>query len=88
MIGVHALLLPFRFGLLEPLGAFLRGALPLAASDEAIGLALSFATGVMTYIATNDILPSAHERGDEYAVSIGLLLGIVFMMTLHNFLRA
>ncbi len=84
----HVLLLTFLSGLAEPLGALLGGTLLLDASDEAIGLALSFAAGVMTYITADEIIPIAHERGHKHAVSIGLLLGIIFMMILNNFLRA
>ncbi len=84
----NVLLLTFLSGLAEPLGALLGGTLLLDASDEAIGLALSFAAGVMTYITADEIIPIAHERGHKHAVSIGLLLGIIFMMILNNFLRA
>jgi ZIP family zinc transporter len=81
------ILLTFLSGLAEPLGALLGGTLLLNASDEVLGIALSFAAGVMTYITADEIIPIAHERGHKHAVSIGLLLGIIFMMILNNFLR-
>jgi ZIP family zinc transporter len=81
------LLLTFISGLAEPLGAILGSTLLINASDEMIGIALSFAAGVMTYITADEIIPIAHERGHKHAVSIGLLLGIIFMMILNNFLR-
>ena len=81
------ILLTFISGLAEPLGAVLGGTLLINASDEVIGMALSFAAGVMTYITADEIIPIAHEHGHKHAVSIGMLLGIIFMMVLNNFLR-
>jgi ZIP family zinc transporter len=81
------ILLTFISGLAEPLGAILGGTLLINASDEMIGMALSFAAGVMTYITADEIIPIAHEHGHKHAVSIGMLLGIIFMMILNNFLR-
>jgi ZIP family zinc transporter len=73
-------------GLAEPFGALLGGTLLINASDEMIGLALAFAAGVMTYITADELIPIAHEHGHKHAVSIGILLGIIFMMILNNFL--
>lgn len=81
------ILLTFISGLAEPLGALLGGTLLINASDETIGMALSFAAGVMTYITADEIIPIAHEHGHKHAVSIGMLLGIIFMMILNNFFR-
>ena len=81
------ILLTFISGLAEPLGAILGGTLLINASDEMIGIALSFAAGVMTYITADEIIPIAHEHGHKHAVSIGMLLGIIFMMILNNFFR-
>ena len=81
------ILLTFISGLAEPLGAILGGTFLINASDETIGMALSFAAGVMTYITADEIIPIAHEHGHKHAVSIGMLLGIIFMMILNNFFR-
>lgn len=81
------ILLTFISGLAEPLGAILGGTFLFNASDETIGMALSFAAGVMTYITADEIIPIAHEHGHKRAVSIGMLLGIIFMMILNNFFR-
>ena len=80
-------LLTFISGLAEPLGAILGGTFLINASDKTIGMALSFAAGVMTYITADEIIPIAHEHGHKHAVSIGMLLGIIFMMILNNFFR-
>jgi ZIP family zinc transporter len=74
-------------GLAEPLGALLGGTLLANASDETIGFALAFAAGVMTYITADELIPIAHEHGHKHAVSIGILLGMIFVMVLNNFLR-
>jgi ZIP family zinc transporter len=81
------ILLTFISGLAEPFGAILGSTLLINASDEMIGIALSFAAGVMTYITADEIIPIAHEHGHKHAVSIGILLGVIFMMILNNFLR-
>jgi ZIP family zinc transporter len=74
-------------GLAEPLGALLGGTLLFNASNETIGFALAFAAGVMTYITADELIPIAHEHGHKHAVSISLLLGMIFVMILNNFLR-
>jgi ZIP family zinc transporter len=74
-------------GLAEPFGALLGGTILIGASNETIGLALAFAAGVMTYITADELIPIAGERGHKHVMSIGLLLGIIFMMILNNALR-
>ncbi len=74
-------------GLAEPFGALLGGTILIGASNEIIGLALAFAAGVMTYITADELIPVAGERGHKHTMSIGLLLGIIFIMILNNFLR-
>jgi len=37
----------------------------------------------MTYITADELIPIAHEYGHKHAVSIGILLGIIFMMFLN-----
>lgn len=73
-------------GLAEPLGAILGRTLLIDASSEIIGIALAFAAGVMTYITADELIPIAHEYGHKHAVSIGILLGVIFIMILNNFL--
>lgn len=80
-------LVTFISGLAEPLGALLGGTLLIGATSEIIGLALAFAAGVMIYITADELIPIAHEYGHKHAVSIGILLGIIFMLLLNNFLR-
>ena len=77
----------FVSGLAEPLGALLGGTILIGASNVTIGLALAFAAGVMTYITADELIPIAGERGHKHTMSIGLLLGIIFMMILNNALR-
>jgi ZIP family zinc transporter len=81
------LLATFISGLAEPFGALLGGTILLGASNEMIGLALAFAAGVMTYITADELIPIAGERGHKHTMSIGLLLGIIFIMILNNALR-
>jgi len=77
----------FISGLAESIGALLGGSLLISAPDETIGFTLAFAAGVMTYITADELIPIAHEHGHKHAVSIGILLGIVFMIILNNLLR-
>jgi ZIP family zinc transporter len=83
----QAVLVTFVSGLAEPLGALVGGTLLVNAPTEAIGIALSFAAGVMTYITADELIPIAHDYGHKHAVSIGILLGIIFMMIVNSFLR-
>jgi ZIP family zinc transporter len=83
----YVVLATFLSGMAEPLGALIGGTLLVGASNEAIGLALAFAGGVMTYITADELIPVAHEYGHKHAVSIGILLGIIFMMFLNVLLR-
>ena len=78
----------FMSGMAEPFGALIGGTLLTGASNEIIGLALAFAGGVMTYITVDELIPVAHEYGHKHAVSIGILLGIIFMMFLNILLRS
>jgi ZIP family zinc transporter len=81
------LLATFISGLAEPFGALLGGTILTSASNEMIGIALAFAAGVMTYITADELIPIAGERGHKHTMSIGLLLGIIFIMILNNALR-
>ena len=71
-------------GLAEPLGALLGGTLLVNASNEMLGFALAFAAGVMTYITADELIPIAHQHGHKHAVSIGILLGITFMLVVNS----
>jgi ZIP family zinc transporter len=84
---LNVLLLTVISGLAEPIGAVLGGTILISATDEAIGLVLAFAAGVMTYITADELLPIAHERGYKKEVSISLLIGIAFILFLNNFFR-
>ena len=56
------------------------------ATDQVVGVGLAFAAGVMTYITVDELIPIAHEYGHKHAVSVGLLLGIIFALLLLNIL--
>lgn len=83
---VEVVLATIVSGLAEPLGALLGATILTGASDQMIGLSLAFAAGVMTYITADELIPIAYEHGHKHAMSIGILLGIIFMMILNNFL--
>ena len=84
----EVVLMTFISGLAEPIGALLGSTLLINASEDMIGVALALAAGVMTYITADELIPIAHEYGHKHAVSIGILLGIIFIMILNIFLRA
>lgn len=74
-------------GLMEPLGAviglaligFLRGYVNI------IGFGLAFASGVMTYVTIDELIPIAHEYCSiphKHVVSSGLLVGMIFAQLL------
>jgi len=80
-------LVTFISGLAEPLGALVGGILLINSSPDMIGLSLAFAAGVMTYIIADKLIPIAHEYGHKHTISIGILLGMMFMMLINNYLR-
>ncbi len=81
------ILATFVSGMAEPLGALIGGTLLTSASPMTIGTALALAGGVMTYITVDELIPIAHEYGYKNTVSIGILLGMIFMMFLNILLR-
>jgi ZIP family zinc transporter len=79
-------------GMVEPLGALLGSALifGLRGNTTVIGLALGFASGVMTYITIDELIPIAHEycsRIHKHIVSTGLLAGMIFAQLLSILLN-
>ncbi len=80
--------LTFLSGLAETLGALIGSSMIsfFGATDQVVGVGLAFAAGVMTYITVDELIPIAHEYGHKHAVSVGLLLGIIFALLLLNIL--
>jgi ZIP family zinc transporter len=79
-------------GMVEPLGALVGSALifGLRGNTTIIGLALGFASGVMTYITIDELIPIAHEycsRVHKHIVSTGLLAGMIFAQILSILLN-
>jgi len=81
--------LTFLSGLSEPLGALIGSNIFyfLGANDQIVGGGLAFGAGVMTYITADELIPIAHEYGHKHAVSVGLLLGVIFALSLLTILR-
>jgi ZIP family zinc transporter len=66
-------------GLAEPLGALV-GALLGFAFHGIVGVMLAFAAGLMVYLTSDELIPTAHRYGHEHSISFGLLLGLIFML--------
>ncbi len=81
--------LTFLSGLAETLGALIGSSMIsfLGATDQVVGDGLAFAAGVMTYITVDELIPIAHEHGHKHAVSVGLLLGVIFPLFLLTILQ-
>lgn len=79
----RAAALSFLSGMMEPLGALI-GILLLSllgGGTSIIGYGLAFASGVMTYVTIDELIPIAHEYCSlpyKHVVSTGLLVGIIF----------
>ena len=73
----------FLSGLTEPIAAFI-GALALSFLGSAfiVGYALAFAAGVMIYITADELIPTACEYGHKHVVSVGLLSGMLFALSI------
>lgn len=70
-------------GMMEPFGALIGTLLfsILGSSTLIIGYGLAFASGVMTYVTIDELIPVAHEYCSlpyKHVVSTGLLIGIIF----------
>lgn len=68
--------LAFISGMVEPLGALVAG-LFLESFSGLVPLGLAFASGVMTFITMDELMPMAHEHGHEHFTSFGLIMGCV-----------
>ena len=68
-------------GLTEPLGAVI-AALFLMALPQLTPFTLSFAAGVMVFIAMDELIPIAHEHGHEHFTSFGLIVGFILTLVL------
>ncbi|MCW4050152.1 MAG: ZIP family metal transporter [Candidatus Bathyarchaeota archaeon] len=74
-------------GLMEPVGAIIGVGFFMAfgGSTSIVGWALGFASGVMTYITIDELIPIAHEYctlDNKHMVSTGLLTGMIFAQLL------
>ena len=80
-------LLTLLSGMPEPVAA-LFGSILLTwyPNQNIIGYLLAFAAGVMTYITAVELIPIAHQYGQKYRVSIGLLIGIIISLLLETIL--
>ena len=78
-----AVTLAFLSGLTEPIGALVGTTilLTLGRRSGIIGWGLALASGVMTYITVDELIPVAHEYSSQihkHVVSIGLIFGMIF----------
>ena len=84
--------LAFISGLSEPIGALIGSTLLLTLGEGSgiIGWGLALASGVMTYITVDELIPMAHEyssRFHKHTVSIGLLIGMIFAQIISLILK-
>ena len=68
-------------GLVEPIGAVV-AALLLSIFQALIPIALAFAAGVMVFITLDELIPIAHKYGHEHFTSLGIIVGIIFILLL------
>ncbi|MFP3952179.1 MAG: ZIP family metal transporter [Candidatus Bathyarchaeia archaeon] len=78
--------LAFISGMMEPIGAII-GSIVLVqvGGTDIIGYGLGFASGVMTYVTIDELIPVAHEYCSvihKHIISTGLLLGMLFAQLL------
>ena len=83
----RALGLSLLSGVVEPIGALLGLVIiqGFGAGPEIVGYGLGFASGVMTYVTIDELIPVAHQYcslDHKHVVSTGLLIGAVFAQLL------
>ena len=69
-------------GIAEPIGAVI-AYLFLSGFPSLVPAMLAFAAGVMVFITLDELLPIAEEKNHN-TMSLGILLGIVFMLLVSN----
>jgi ZIP family zinc transporter len=76
-----AFLYSFASGIFEPIGAVIGAAFLLPfMTNYLIGCVLAFVAGIMVYISFDELLPAAHEYGEEHIVTIGFISGMAVMI--------
>lgn len=77
----YAAITGIRSGLVEiPLA--LLGAAVVAVAEPLLPYAMGFAAGAMLYVISNEIIPETHSRGYERVATLGLIVGVIIMLTL------
>lgn len=76
----QAFLYSFAAGLAEPVGAVIGYTILFNfLTPTVIYTLLAFAAGIMVYISLDELLPTAHQYGEEHLVIIGVVAGMVIM---------
>jgi ZIP family zinc transporter len=76
----RAFLYSFAAGLAEPVGAVIGYTILFKfLSPTVIYALLAFAAGIMVYISLDELLPTAHQYGEEHLVIIGVVAGMIIM---------
>lgn len=77
----YAAITGIRAGLVEiPLALF--GAWSVAIAQPIVPYAMGFAAGAMLYVISDEIIPETHSRGNERTATLGLMFGLIVMLTL------
>jgi len=77
----YAAIAGIRAGLVEiPLTVF--GAAVVAVAAPLVPYAMGFAAGGMLFVIFHEIVPQTHSRGNEHEATVGLMVGLVVMLTL------
>lgn len=70
-----------RAGLVEiPLAVL--GATLVSIAEPIVPYAMGFAAGAMLYVISDEIIPETHSKGNERVATLGLMAGLIIMLTL------
>lgn len=70
-----------RAGLVElPIAVF--GAAVVSLAAPLVPYAMGFAAGAMLYVISDEIIPETHSNGNERIATLGLMIGLMIMLTL------
>lgn len=70
-----------RAGLVElPIAVF--GAAVVTIAEPLVPYAMGFAAGAMLYVISDEIIPETHANGNERIATLGLMAGLIIMLTL------
>ncbi|MEO0198369.1 MAG: ZIP family metal transporter [candidate division WOR-3 bacterium] len=82
---LKAIFIAFLTGMIEPVGGFL-GALMGSVFVNILPYLMSFASGAMIYVVSDEMIPESHKLGEEKVGTFAFIIGFILMTFLDSVL--